>query len=300
MLTRLDSRLIPIERIAVSDRVRTRTNDEVAQLARSIELEGLLQPIGVGIRGVAGGGEEYVLIWGAARLQACKLLGRAEIEAVVLAGGESDFSRAELIENLVRSEMTVLQQAEGAARLVELYETDALGAEEPAQIAQVSKGGRGKRGGLSDAARNFGIERRKLQRLLKIADITPEAKARAAELNVYTETALLEIAGVPQAEQIAKAEELAGIRSMVASTLPSAARRENKRRIFSKTEAPSETEGRTNDLRELSHVDAMHEHWKAFWHLYDSGGGVIRQAFFAQNKLHREVLSAVCAPDHPE
>jgi ParB family chromosome partitioning protein len=292
MLTRIDSRLIPVERIVIGDRVRKRTDDEIARLAQSIELEGLLQPIGVGIREVAGGGEGYVLIWGAARLRACKLLGRAEIEAMVLAGSESDFKRAELIENLVRPEMTVLQQAEGAARLVELYETDARGAEEPAQIAQVSKGGRGKRGGVSDAARNFGIERRKLQRLLKIADITAEAKVRAAELSICTESALLEIAGVPQAEQVAKAEELAGARSIEAAFGRSAARWQKKRSGSSKAESTSESKA------QMSHLDAMHEHWIAFWELYDSADRGIRDAFLAQNKLRKEVLSALCAGDH--
>jgi ParB-like chromosome segregation protein Spo0J len=243
-----------------------------------------------------GGDEEYVLIWGAARLQACKLLGQTEIEAVILKGSNVDFKKAELLENLIRPEMTVLQEAEAAARLVELYEAEAIGTEEPVQTAQVSKGGRGKRGGVSDAARNFGIERTKLNRLLKIAAITPEAKARAGEL---TKTALLKIAGAPRAEQIAKAEELAKVGPLVT---PSEVRRQSKQRTPSKAEATSITKEKEQmtDLGGISHLDAMREHWRSFWQLYDSAENEIRDVFIDQNKLHKEALSAVSGRDHFE
>ena len=59
--------------------------------------------------------------------------------------------------NLARAELTALERDEHVAEWIRLAEKKA--GEKPAQVAQVSKGGRGNEGGLSKAARDLGIDR---------------------------------------------------------------------------------------------------------------------------------------------
>jgi hypothetical protein len=51
--------------------------------------------------------------------------------------------------------------------------------DKPVQVAQVSKGGRGKKSGISQASRELGIDRYTARRAVKVANLTPEAKATA-------------------------------------------------------------------------------------------------------------------------
>ena len=55
-------------------------------------------------------------------------------------------------------------------------------AEKPAQLAQVSKGGRGKEGGLSKASCDLGIDRDDARRATKVAGLSDEAKQAAHEI----------------------------------------------------------------------------------------------------------------------
>lgn len=57
-----------------------------------------------------------------------------------------------------------------------------------AQVAPVSKGGRGNESGVNKASRDLNIERTEVQRAVKIAALTPEAKAVAAERGQLTAT----------------------------------------------------------------------------------------------------------------
>ena len=52
----------------------------------------------------------------------------------------------------------------------------------PAQVAQVSLGGRGNKGGESEAARQLGLDRDDVRRAIKVASITPEAQQAAHEV----------------------------------------------------------------------------------------------------------------------
>jgi hypothetical protein len=83
---------------------------------------------------------------------------------------------AEIAENLNRRELGEIERAELLARWVEM--ADRRMKAKPAQVAQVSdKGGRGKKGGVSQAARDLGLPRDQVARAVKIASLTPEAKA---------------------------------------------------------------------------------------------------------------------------
>ncbi len=94
---------MPISSITVPA-ARKRPLGDVTALAESISQNGLMNPITVTRDGT--------LISGLHRLEACKLLGWTEIPANVtdLEGLRAEL--AEIDENLVRSELTVLQQAE--------------------------------------------------------------------------------------------------------------------------------------------------------------------------------------------
>ena len=51
-----------------------------------------------------------------------------------------------------------------------------------AQLAQFSLGGRGNKGGESEAARQLGLDRDDVRRAIKVASITPEAQQAAHEV----------------------------------------------------------------------------------------------------------------------
>ena len=70
-------------------------------------------------------------------------------------------------------------------------------ADKVVQLAQVSKGGRGKEGGVSKAARELNIPRDEVTRAVKIASLTDDAKAVATERGLDdNQSALLEAAKV--------------------------------------------------------------------------------------------------------
>lgn len=106
---------IPVDRIRVTARQRPVDPKVVADLARSIESHGLLQPIGV--KPLDGSG--YELIFGAHRLEAFKLLQCDTIPASVWAADLStEESRLiELRENLDRNDLTGAQRKAFAAEV---------------------------------------------------------------------------------------------------------------------------------------------------------------------------------------
>jgi ParB family chromosome partitioning protein len=93
---------------------RKRAIGDVSDLAKSIEQLGLLHPIVVtpGLR----------LVAGQRRLEACKQLGWTEIEATIATLDDLNAELAEIDENLIRAELTVLERAEQLARRKEIYE----------------------------------------------------------------------------------------------------------------------------------------------------------------------------------
>ena len=105
---------IPIVSVRVGARKRPLDSAKVAELAASIAELGLLQPIGVRPDGT--------LVYGYHRLEACKQLGWTEIPAVVVDGDDLRAELAEISENLIRNELTLLERAEHLAQLKAVYE----------------------------------------------------------------------------------------------------------------------------------------------------------------------------------
>lgn len=101
-----------IEEIVVKERKRNLGN--VQELAESIKKLGLLNPITIT--------NEHVLIAGFHRLEACRLLGHREISVNVTELSDLEAELAEIDENLIRNELTVLEQGEHLLRRNELLE----------------------------------------------------------------------------------------------------------------------------------------------------------------------------------
>ncbi|MBF0151740.1 MAG: ParB N-terminal domain-containing protein [Magnetococcales bacterium] len=114
--------MIPISSILVGNRLRRICPKSVETLAQSIGEIGLMNPVMVVAIGVKGG-QQYKLIAGNHRLEACKQLGMTEIAAnVVPIQDDLDQKLAEIDENLCRCELNHLERAEHLVERKALYE----------------------------------------------------------------------------------------------------------------------------------------------------------------------------------
>jgi hypothetical protein len=104
-------RPIPLDSIVV--RPGRRSLGDLSDLMESITRIGLLNPITVTT--------DHRLVAGASRLAACKRLGWVEIPAHVVTLDDIEAELAEIDENLIRNELTVLQRGEQLVRRKELY-----------------------------------------------------------------------------------------------------------------------------------------------------------------------------------
>ncbi len=110
---------IPIERIARNPRQpRNRFDDaQTAELAASIVLHGVLQPIVV--RAIADGG--YELIAGERRLRAARIAGLTSIPAVVRESADGEQLELALVENLQRQDLNAIEEAAAYRELIDRF-----------------------------------------------------------------------------------------------------------------------------------------------------------------------------------
>jgi ParB-like chromosome segregation protein Spo0J len=109
---------VHIKDITVTDRKRTVNPQRAQALAESIRELGLMSAIGVRKSTT----NLFELVYGLHRLEAVKILGWEYIDAVLLQfPTEQDYELAEIDENLIRSELTELEQAVQLARRKALY-----------------------------------------------------------------------------------------------------------------------------------------------------------------------------------
>ena len=82
----------------------------------------------------------------------------------------------------------------------------------PRQLDAVSVGGRGKKGGIREAARQLGLSEADIRRAIKVASLSPEAQQAAHEVGLAdNRSALLRAADETTPEdQIRVLEELSG------------------------------------------------------------------------------------------
>ena len=101
---------IPVDQIEVGARLRSLKDHRIEVLSKDIDLSGQLQPILVVRRATSG----FVLVDGAHRLAAIKLLKHAEIEAKVLPADtpHAELAYGEIMANVNREDLTKLERAE--------------------------------------------------------------------------------------------------------------------------------------------------------------------------------------------
>lgn len=92
------------------------SEEELRELAQSIEENGLVQPVVVRKKG-----ERYELIAGERRFRAFKLLGRDKIPAVVTEADDLTAAKYSLIENLQREDLNPYEEAAAYRTLIDEY-----------------------------------------------------------------------------------------------------------------------------------------------------------------------------------
>ena len=107
------------------------SEEELRELAQSIEENGLVQPVVVRKKG-----ERYELIAGERRFRAFKLLGRDKIPAVVTEADDLTAAKYSLIENLQREDLNPYEEAAAYRTLIDEY---GLTQEEVADRVQKSR-----------------------------------------------------------------------------------------------------------------------------------------------------------------
>ncbi len=96
---------------------RTFDEQSLEELAASIEVHGVLQPVIV--RRV--GGSRFQLVTGERRLRAAKLLRLAEIPVIVREFSDAEMAEIALVENIQREELNALEEAQAMHRLMAEY-----------------------------------------------------------------------------------------------------------------------------------------------------------------------------------
>jgi len=233
---------IPIASIKVNNRLRPLDDAKVAELAESIAQVGLLQPIGVRPDGT--------LVYGYHRLEACKRLGWTEIPAVVVDGDDLHAELAEISENLIRNELTLLERAEHLAQMRAVYEQlypNARGVGRPAKnsatVAPFSEW----------AAAQTGLAQRTIQHYVQLAEsLAPEVRDAIRRTPIANDGRELQLlASLEPSQQRAVAELIA---SCAAGSVREATRELARREFLqcdSAGELPREIELRHGDFREV-------------------------------------------------
>lgn len=111
---------IPVRSISPNPRQPRQIFDEetLAELAESIKIVGLLQPVVV--RKTGGG--NYQIVMGERRWRACELAGMDVVPAIVRETSDSDLLRDALIENLHRQQLNPLEEAAAYQQLLDDFE----------------------------------------------------------------------------------------------------------------------------------------------------------------------------------
>ncbi|MCF1449957.1 transcriptional regulator [Agrobacterium vitis] len=114
---------IPLASIAIGERARPVDVDHAAAIAGSMVDRGLINPITVRNTPAAKGGKTpYTLIAGGHRLEAARMNGWEEIDAIVLTADSAEAQLIEISENLYRNELSALDRGLFVTKFREIYE----------------------------------------------------------------------------------------------------------------------------------------------------------------------------------
>ena len=147
---------IPVERISRNPhQPRNHFDDaDTAELAASIGLHGVLQPIVV--RTTADGG--YELIAGERRLRAARMAGLTHVPAVVRESADGEQLELALVENLQRQDLNAIEEAAAYRELIDRFELS-----------------------HEEVARRVGKSRVAVSNALRLLDLTPETREAIAD-----------------------------------------------------------------------------------------------------------------------
>jgi ParB family transcriptional regulator, chromosome partitioning protein len=184
---------VPVTKIRVGERSRSLCEDAMVSLVESIKTIGLQAPISVQVD-PSSRSERYVLVAGLHRLEACRRLGMAHIDARIIDLDEIERRLWEISENLHRAELTALERSEHIAEWIRLAaERRRLSAQVgPIESKRDDRRGHRHESGINAAARELKVQRTDAQRAVKIASLAPEAKTEAKALHLdHNQRALL-------------------------------------------------------------------------------------------------------------
>jgi ParB-like chromosome segregation protein Spo0J len=204
------NRTMKVERVAVDlidvgKRLRPLDEVAVAALAESMQRLGQLQPISAHKPDDG----TLLLVAGLHRLEAAKHLGWEEIEAVFVTGNEIERELQEIAENLHRSELTALERATQIGRWADLTAVKVGQVDPPTGGAQPAEKG------VRKVARELNLERKDVERAVKVASISPQAKQAARDAGLDDNRAALLIVAkesTPEA-QVAKVGEISSAKT---------------------------------------------------------------------------------------
>lgn len=190
--------------IEVGARKRKLDESKVQSLAESFTSIGQLQPITVS-RGNYG---TYRLIAGLHRLEAAKSIGWQSIQATEFEGDEVAVELAEIDENLMRNDLTVLERGEHLARRQELvgFKRGGDRRSDEFQSATVAV-----RKTTNELAHEIGLSERSAWRSIQAArNIVPEVKDAIRNTEIANSTTqLLELARLAPEKQVEVAQSIA-------------------------------------------------------------------------------------------
>lgn len=110
--------ILPVDEITPSP-VQPRKHfdrDSLSELAASISQHGVLQPLTVRARK-----GKYELVAGERRLRAAKLAGLREVPCIMVSVNMEESNLIALVENLQRSDLDFLEEAEGISQLIRMF-----------------------------------------------------------------------------------------------------------------------------------------------------------------------------------
>lgn len=182
---------VSIAEIEIGIRKRKLNDSKVQGLSESFSSIGQLQPITV-VKDEAG----YLLIAGMHRLEAAKLIGWKTIEAQVFEGSLIEIELAEIDENLMRNDLTVLEQGEHLARRQELVGAKPWRPNKGDIMSPLKT--------TAEIAQDIGLTERSAQRRMQVArNITPEVKDAIRNTEIANSTTqLLELARLTPEKQL--------------------------------------------------------------------------------------------------
>lgn len=207
---------LDIARIQVGQRKRKLDEGKVRSLAESFESIGQLQPITVEQCEYG----NYRMIAGLHRLEAAKLLGWETIEAQEFEGDVVAAELAEIDENLMRNDLTVLEQGEHLARRQELVGFSRGGDRRSSAFSNPQNEGLKT---TTEIAHDIGLSKQTAERRMQVArNIVPEVKDAIRDTEIANSTTqLLELARLAPEKQVEVAKGIAEGASSIAEFIKS-------------------------------------------------------------------------------